>query len=159
MPRHPSTRLLFATVLKAGAVGFLVMPVAGTVTKPFLGWHVWQYGKRVAALVITAPNAFHLLCQALLLAWLAATPLVWLLLRRPSAPHLLVGAGYGCLYYAATNLVALPLLFGDPFPWQQGVAYWAQPLVVHIAFGVAAAWVARRSLPDPGATPAPGIHP
>lgn len=164
MPRFPSTRSLIRTVLVAGTVGALAMPVAGTATKPFLGWHVWLYGKRVASMYIAEPNALHLLVQSFLLAWLAATPLVWLLLRRSPAWPLLVGAGYGGAYYAVTNMVALPLFFGDPLPWQQSTAHLVQPLIVHVAFGVGVAWVARRSAgapprPDTGTARAPGLPP
>ena len=140
----PARRLLI-TVLKAGTVGFFAMPVVGTATKPFLSWHVWQYGKRVAALYIAEPNAAHLLVQGLLVAWLAAAPLVLFVLRRPVASPVLIGAGYGCAYYAATNMLTLPLLFGDALPWQQSTAHLVQPLLLHIAFGICVAWVARRS--------------
>jgi len=139
----PSRRLL-VEALKAGSVGAFAMPIAGTLTKPFFGWHVWQYGKRFAQLFVENATPGLLLVQHLLWSWGSALLLIALLRKVNIGAPVLLSAVVGGIYYFLVNAVALPLYFGDPMPWRQGLAYVVQPLVVLVAFAVCVSLVARR---------------
>ena len=55
-------------------------------------------------------------------SWLAAIPLLLLLVRYRRLPLLLVGRLYGLGFYVLVNSLLLPLAFGDPSIWKLGIA-------------------------------------
>lgn len=136
-------RRLFVETIKAGTVAAFAMPIAGTLTKPFLGWHVHQYGRKVAELFMVDPTPPVFFAQHVVWSWIAALLLILLLNRLDPRVPILVGAGVGLGYGTAVNLLALPLVFGDPLPWQASMSDLIQPLVVCTAFGACVAWVAQ----------------
>ena len=76
-------------------------------------------------------------------SWLAAIPLLLLLIRCRQPPSLVVGLLYGLGFYVLVNSLLLPLVFGDLTPWKLGVATVAPSLLVHLAYGGALALSAR----------------
>jgi uncharacterized membrane protein YagU involved in acid resistance len=137
-------RALLLETFKSGTIAAFAMPLAGTLTKPFFGGHVWQYGKKVAELYVENPTPMILLAQSLIFAWAAALLLLILLVKMTPALPVVFGAAYGLMYYMLTTMSVLPLYFGDPLPWNQGPAFIIQPLIVHVVFGACVALISRR---------------
>jgi hypothetical protein len=52
-----------------------------------------------------------------------------------------MGAALGATYYLHVNALALPMYFGDPLLWEQGLSYVVQPLIVLVSFGACVAYV------------------
>jgi len=112
------------------------------------GLRINEYGRKTLELVVgdVAPP-LHLaltLVQHLLISWAAAVPLL-LVLRGIERRVLRVGVGtlYGAAFYVAVNSFALPLWFGDPTPWQLGLATVVPSLVVHLVYGAVVGLAAR----------------
>ena len=138
------SRRLLMEALKSGTVGAFAMPIAGTLTKPFFGWHVWQYGKKSAQLITENVTPAAMFAQHMLWSWVSALLLIGLLLRTPRGTPVLIGGAVGVAYYFLVNATMLPLYFGDPFPWQQSISHVVQPLVVLVAFAMCVAFVSSR---------------
>lgn len=129
--------------LIAGTAAALAMMPAGFIFRA-LGMRVGHYGPKFAGLYLTDPGPLALFAQHLVLGWVSVLPLCWLAWeRRPPSHAVRMGAVYGAAYYVAVNSLALPLYFGDPLPWQLGIDVMVPSLVVHIVFGVVAAWAMR----------------
>jgi len=131
---RPWQRWLFE-MLRSGTIASLVMMPPGFVFQR-LGWRVGHYGPKFAQLYAEQPGPALLFVQHLVIGWVSALPLLWLLWRggfgqRPVAAGLLYGAGY----YVLVNALALPLAFGDPLPWLLGWRTVLPSLVVHLVFG------------------------
>lgn len=139
-------RHLLIEALKSGTVAAFAMPVAGSLTKPIFGWHVWQYGKRVSQLFVDNPTPSILLVHHMVWAWVAAALLIIFLRKQASSWPVLLGGAVGAIYYFLVNALALPMYFGDPMPWQQGVSYVVQPLIVLVVFGACVAYISRSYL-------------
>ena len=137
--------------VRSGTIAALAMMPFGLLFK-LLELRVGFYGPKFGALLFGAPSAFVLFLQHLVLGWLSALPLLWLLLRlQRRYPAVLVGAVYGLAYYVLVNSLALPLYFGDATPWQLGFSYIYPSLFIHLVFGAsiglsARAFVARTGL-------------
>jgi uncharacterized membrane protein YagU involved in acid resistance len=139
--KHTCT--LAAESVIAGTFGALAMMPVGYFFRA-LEMRVGHYGPKFAALYLTAPGPAVLFLQHIVLGWLSAVPLALAPLHNMSTRQALgLGAAYGVLYYLLVNSIALPLYFGDPLPWNLGVAVVIPSLVVHVAFGVAVAYAAR----------------
>jgi hypothetical protein len=112
------------------------------------GLRINEYGRKTLELLVgeVAPPLHTVLTfvQHLLISWLAAIPLLWLLPRIRSRPsRVLAGAAYGAGFYAVANSWALPLLFGDPTPWELGFETVYPSLAVHLVYGLVIGWAAR----------------
>lgn len=143
---HSLTAALLKESIRSGTIASLVMMPAGFVFK-FFGLRVGHYGPKVADLLFGSNDPVLLFTQHLVIGWLSALPLVWLLMQSPfknwsRAAAAGVGAVYGAGYYVAVNALALPLFFADPLPWALGVAVIAPSLVVHLIFGASIAFTA-----------------
>lgn len=139
--RHLS---LLKETLRSGTIASLVMMPFGFIFK-LLDLRVGHYGPKLAALVFGESTWAVLLVQHLVIGWVSTLPLLLLLVRFKSvdAPVAL-GAAYGLAYYVVVNSLALPLLFGDPTPWQSGLNVIYPSLLVHVVFGVCIGLTSRR---------------
>lgn len=73
-----------------------------------------------------------------------AAPLVAILLRVRHRAAIAIGLLYGASVWLVVNSLALPVIFGQPTPWQIGPsAIWGS-LIVHLLFGLVVALVSRR---------------
>lgn len=116
-----------------------------------LGLRVNEYGKKTLELLVgdVAPPLHYGLTfvQHLVISWLAAVPLLLLLVGIANRrTRLIAGAAYGAAFYAAVNSLALPIAFGDPTPWEIGFATVYPSLVIHLIYGVVIAMMARTGL-------------
>ncbi len=79
-----------------------------------------------------------------IISWSAAIPLLLSLLATyGKAPPLLIGALYSIGFYVAVNSIVLPLIFGDPTPWQLGASFVYPSLIVHLVYGLTVVVAAR----------------
>lgn len=134
--------------VRSGTIAALAMMPAGLLFKA-LGLRVGHYGPKLAEWLFGEPTRALLFAQHIVLGWVSALPLLWLLPRvRGLRARLALGTLYGAAYYIALNSLALPWFFGDPTPWQLGVDVVYPSLLVHLVFGLSiaitsAAFVAR----------------
>lgn len=146
---------MFREVLRAGSLsGLAMIPFAALFRS--LGLRVNEYGRKSLELLVgDVAGPVHgvlTLIQHLVISWVAAVPLLLFLRRTESRrQRLAAGALYGLVFYVVVNSLALPFAFGDPTPWQLGLATVYPSLVIHVVYGVVLAFVAR---PGPGAAAA-----
>ena len=130
--------------VRSGTIASLVMMPLGFLFK-LLDLRVGYYGPKLAAVLFGEPTRFVLFAQHLVLGWMSALPLLLILVYRSSASApTAVGAVYGVGYYAVVNSLLLPLLFGDPTPWQLGLSFVYPSLLVHAVFGASIGFTCRR---------------
>jgi uncharacterized membrane protein YagU involved in acid resistance len=115
-------------------------------TNSWVSWHVWQYGGRIEKLFADEPTPIIGLFLHLAWAWILAVLLIVVLRKIASRAPVLMGAALGATYYLLVNALALPMYFGDPLPWEQGLSYVVQPLIVLVSFGACVAYMSRRFL-------------
>jgi uncharacterized membrane protein YagU involved in acid resistance len=113
-----------------------------------LGLRVNEYGRKTLEWIVgdlSGPHQLILtLVQHLVISWIAAAPLLLLLpALADRRARLLAGAAYGAAFYVAFNSFALPLAFGDPTPWQLGLATVYPSLFIHLVYGLTVAAMAR----------------
>lgn len=141
-PLTKVTRLLMASLL-TGTLGAVAMMPFGKLFST-LGLRVGHYGPKFADWLFGSSGSLLLLVQHFVLGWLSALPLLLLFAWPPAASRPMLSGGlYGLAYYLLVNSLGLPLLFGDPLPWQLGLATVLPSLVVHLVFGLSVAWAAR----------------
>lgn len=134
--------------IRSGTIAALSMMPFGFAFR-MAGMRVGHYGPKFAALYVDDPGPVVLFAQHLIIGWASALPFLWLLARlRPPVSPALAGALYGIAYYVAVNSLALPLAFGDPLPWQLGIATVVPSLTIHVVFGLSlgitgARWLRR----------------
>lgn len=106
---------------------------------------IGHYGPKLAAQLFGGePNMMVLFAQHLVIGWASALPLLVLLVRfRGLAAPAAIGAVYGAAYYVIVNSLALPLLFGDPTPWQLEFDVIYPSLLAHVIFGLCIGLTAR----------------
>jgi uncharacterized membrane protein YagU involved in acid resistance len=122
--------------VRSGTIAALVMMPFGILFK-FLDLRVGYYGPKLGALLFGEPTRFVLFLQHLVLGWVSALPLLFILVRlRGTAAPVAVGAAYGLAYYVVVNSFALPLFFRDPTPWQLGFSYIYPSVFIHLVFGI-----------------------
>ncbi|MBX3027126.1 hypothetical protein KF840_19665 [bacterium] len=146
MPGRSLTPPLVRDALRAGTIaGIAMIPFAAVFRAADL--RVNEYGRKTLALLVgdVPPPAHHLLTfvQHLVISWTAAVPL--LLILRGVADRrrrVLVGLAYGAAFYVAVNSLALPFAFGDPTPWQLGLATIVPSLTIHLVYGGVLGWMA-----------------
>jgi uncharacterized membrane protein YagU involved in acid resistance len=130
-----STSRIIIESIKLGTIASLAMMPFGFIFR-VAELRVGHYGPKFAGLFVDDPSPLFLFAQHIVLGWLSALPLIaFFVLCRVPTLHLGWGALYGVLYYIAVNSLMLPLYFGDPLPWQLGIATIIPSLVVHIVFG------------------------
>ena len=139
----PRAALLKESV-RSGTIASLVMMPLGFLFK-VLDLRVGHYGPKLAAVLFGESTRLVLFLQHLAIGWVSALPLLLILIYVPalSAP-VATGALYGIGYYAVVNSLALPLLFGDPTPWQLGFSFVYPSLLVHLVFGVSIGLTSRK---------------
>lgn len=137
------SRALLWETLRSGTIASLVIvPLAPLFT--WMGLRIGHYGPKFAALFIEHPQQWMLFVQHMVIGWISAIPLLWVLAATPAGRHpLIVGAAYGAAYYVAVNSLALPLFFGDPTPWQLGWATVLPSLIGHVVYGVSIGFTSR----------------
>lgn len=146
----------FKESLRSGTIAALAMMPFGFVFK-LLDLRVGYYGPKFGALLFGEPNRFVLFLQHLVLGWVSALPLLWILVRwHGKAAPLAVGAAYGLAYYVLVNSLALPLYFGDATPWQLGLSFIYPSALVHLVFGVCIAATSRKFVARELASGSPG---
>lgn len=136
-------RALLRETLRSGTIASLVIvPLAPLFT--WMGLRIGHYGPKFAALFIDDPQRWMLFAQHMVIGWISAVPLLWMLAttlagRRP----LISGAAYGAAYYVAVNSLALPLYFGDATPWQLGCSTVLPSLIGHVVYGASIGLTSR----------------
>lgn len=134
---------LFVESVWSGTIASLAIIPLGPIFKA-AGLRIGHYGPKFAALFFDDPQPWQLFAQHLVIGWISAFPLLFLLVKtRVGNRPLLTGALYGAAYYVAVNSLALPLYFGDTLPWQLGLRTIVPSLVGHIAFGLAIGFASR----------------
>ncbi len=134
--------------LRAGTIAGLAMIPLGLLFSG-LGLRINEYGHKLVQLFFGQfPKAVRLalfVLEYFVVSWMAAIPLLLLLVRYRRPPPLMVGLLYGLGFYGLVNSLLLPLAFGDPSPWKLGIATVAPSLLVHLVYGGALALSARVS--------------
>lgn len=150
---RPAPPLLIES-LRSGTIASLALMPLGLAFRA-LELRIGHYGPKFAALYVDDPQPALLFAQHLVIGWVSALPLLWLLARGigRNAP-VLAGAAYGAAYYVLINALALPLFFGDPLPSQLGASTVLPSLIAHMAFGAVISWAARGFLARQSAAPA-----
>ena len=137
---------LLREALRAGTIAGLAMIPVGLLFSG-LGLRINVYGQKLVQLFFGQfPKAVRFalfVLEHFVVSWLAAIPLLLLLVRYRRLPPLLVGLLYGLLFYVLVNSLLLPLAFGDPSPWTLGIATVTPSLLVHLVYGGALALSAR----------------
>jgi len=130
--------------LRSGTIASIAMMPVGFVFKS-LHLRVGYYGPKLAEALFGNPPEILLIAQHLAIGCLSAIPLLLALatLKDRISP-VLVGTGYGVGYYLLINSLALPLIFGDPTPWELGLDFVYPSLVVHIVFGASIGLTSRK---------------
>ena len=139
---------LIREALRSGTLaGLAMIPFAAVFRSR--GLRINEYGRKTLEMVVgdVSPRVHDALTlvQHLVISWIAAVPLLWIV-RRIDDPRLAVAAGatYGAGLYVVLNSWALPFAFGDPTPWQLGFDTVYPSLVVHLVYGCSLAWLAHR---------------
>lgn len=134
---------LMREMLRSGTIASLVIvPLAPLFM--WMGLRIGHYGPKFAALFVDDPQPWMLFAQHMIIGWISAVPLLWILVTTPLGRRpLIAGASYGAAYYVAVNSLALPLSFGDPTPWQLGWATVLPSLVGHMAYGLSIGLTSR----------------
>lgn len=141
---------IHACVLAGMIASLAMIPVGGAFR--LLGLRVGFYGPKFAGLYLESAGPVALFLQHLALGWLSVVPLALILrLPIPGRHALTSGLLFGAAYYVVVNSLVLPWYFGDPSPWVLGFSTVMPSLMVHLVFGVSAAWVLRRFDGDPDA--------
>jgi hypothetical protein len=138
---------LIRETLRCGTLAGLAMVPFAAVFRAH-GLRINEYGRKTLELAVgPLAEPLHTMLtfvQHLLISWIVAVPLLLAFARVPGrASRLLVGALYGAGFYVIVNSFALPLLFGDPTPWQLGAPTVTPSLLVHLVYGVVIGWAAR----------------
>ena len=133
-------------VLWSGTIGGLAMIPFAAVFRA-CGLRVNEYGRKTLVLLVgeQSPPVYYLLTfiQHIVISWIAAVPLLFLLGRARNQPRVLVGALYGVAFYCGVNSLFLPLAFGDPTPWSLGFSTVYPSFLLHLVFGIIVALTAR----------------
>jgi hypothetical protein len=137
---------LIRRALRTGTAAGLAMIPFGVVFRIF-GLRINEYGRKTLALVVgevRPPGAILLaLLQHLVISWIVAVPLLFLLDRMAHRrTRVLVGMAYGAAFYAIVNSLVLPFAFDDPTPWQLGLDAVYPSLTVHLVYGAVIALMA-----------------
>ncbi len=141
-------RQLLKESIKSGTIASLVMMPFGFLFK-FFGLRVGHYGPKLAAVLFDEPTALLQFAQHIVIGWLSALPLLIILSRyRGSFTPIAMGSAYGIAYYLIVNSLALPMLFGEPTPWQLGFNFIYPSLSVHIVFGASIGFTASKFSED-----------
>lgn len=133
-------RALAGEALRSGTLAGLAMVPFAALFRA-VGLRINEYGRKTLELVVgnVAPPLHYALtlAQHLLISWVVAVPLLWLLARIDGRrTRVLVGALYGAAFYVVVNAWALPLYFGDPTPWALGMETVVPSLAIHLVYGV-----------------------
>lgn len=143
------TALLSATLRSGTIASLVIVPLA-----PLFGWmglRIGHYGPKFAALFVDHPQRWMLVAQHMVIGWISAIPLLWMLAAtRAGRRPLTSGAVYGTVYYIAVNALALPFYFGDPTPWELGWSTVLPSLIGHVMYGASVALTSRRFISDWG---------
>jgi uncharacterized membrane protein YagU involved in acid resistance len=145
--RHTRARSVPAIVagrsVAAGVLGGVAMVPVGMALLA-AGLEVNKYGQLLIERVLGQFLYSAMAIEHFAVSIALAVPFVALQLRRPSRHTVLLGAGYGALAWLLVNSLALPVVFGQPTPWQLGVSAIWPSLLVHVVYGLVLALVVSR---------------
>lgn len=128
-------KALLIEAIRSGTVASLVIMPLGPAFKA-AGLRIGHYGPKFAALFFDNPQPWLLFVQHLVIGWVSALPLLWVIAQSGAGKHpVAAGLAYGAIYYVIVNSLALPLYFGDPLPWQLGAATVLPSLFGHMVYG------------------------
>jgi uncharacterized membrane protein YagU involved in acid resistance len=137
-------KALLIESIRSGTIAALVIVPLSPLFKA-MGLRIGHYGPKFAALFFNDPQPWLLFVQHLVVGWLSALPLLFILLRTPTGTRAaLWGALYGAAYYVIVNSLALPLYFADALPWQLGAATVLPSLIGHIIYGTSISLTSKR---------------
>jgi len=141
--------MMIGEALRSGTIAGLAMIPFAAVFR-FCGLRINEYGRKTLELLVgdVAPplHVFLTLVQHLVISWVVAVPLLWLVRGMGDRrARVLVGTTYGAAFYVAVNSFALPFAFGDPTPWALGFGAVYPSLVIHLVYGFAVALTASPS--------------
>jgi uncharacterized membrane protein YagU involved in acid resistance len=142
-------------VLRSGTLAGVAMVPFAAIFRA-LGLRINEYGRKTLELVVgEVASPLHdvlTFIQHLMISWIAAVPLIWLLARiEGRGARVAMGALYGGGFYVVVNSWALPLVFGDPTPWSLGLATVYPSVVVHLVYGIVLGLTARTPVVPRGA--------
>ncbi len=138
----------------AGLAGGLAMVPTGLVLRFAFGLSVNVYGELVVLRIAGLLDPLLLAVEHLIVSLAMAAPLVGILHRVGHRAAIAIGLLYGGSAWLVVNSLALPVIFGQPTPWQIGPsAIWGS-LLVHLVFGLVVALVSRRLAAAPCPSPA-----
>lgn len=134
--------LLWETLRSGTIASLVIVPLAPLFT--WMGLRIGHYGPKFAALFVDDPQLWVLFAQHMVIGWVSAVPLLWMLAGTAAGRYPLVsGAAYGAAYYVAVNSLALPLYFGDATPWQLGWSTVLPSLIGHVVYGTSVGLTSR----------------
>lgn len=139
--------LFFREVFRAGTIASIAMVPFGLIFS-MLGLRINHYGQKIILLLFSdfPPGLRFVLfiLEHLIVSWVAAIPLVMMLLIYRQISPVILGILYGVVFYVFINSLLLPIAFGDVTPWQLSFTKAILPsLLVHIIYGATIALFTR----------------
>ena len=142
------------SIAMAGFAGGLAMVPIGLVLRFAFGLPVNVYGELVVLRIAGRLDPLLLAAEHLIVSLAMAAPLIGILHRVRQRAAIAIGLLYGGSAWLIVNSLALPVIFGQPTPWQIGPsAIWGS-LTVRLVFGLVVALVSRRLAAAPRRSPA-----
>lgn len=138
---------VFREILRAGTIASIVMVPFGLLFS-MLGLRINHYGQKIILLLFSdfPPGLRFILFvfEHVIVSWVAAIPLIMMLLIYRQISPVILGILYGIVFYVFINSLFLPLVFGDVIPWQLSFTKAILPsLLVHMVYGATIALVTR----------------
>ena len=132
-----------AAAVRAGTMGSVAMIPVGLAIRRGLGGAVNVYGELVVERLLGRVVPWALAVEHVLISWVLALPVVWMVRRWPDVRAVPAGVVYGAAIWGVINSFSLPLLFGRPTPWEVGWSAIWPSLTVHVVYSVATTAVAK----------------
>jgi uncharacterized membrane protein YagU involved in acid resistance len=138
-------------VLRAGILAGLAMVPFAAVFRA-RGLRINEYGRKTLELFVghvTEPaHTVLTFVQHLLISCVVTVPILLVIARVPRRrDRIWIAVVYGAGFYVVVNSLLLPLVFGDPTPWQLGFETVYPSLFIHLVYGFVIGWVARPPTP------------
>lgn len=138
---------VFRETFRAGTLASIAMIPFGLIFS-ILGLRINHYGQKIILLFFSDFPAglrfMMFVIEHLIISWIAAIPLIMMLLIYRQIAPVILGILYGVAFYVCINSLLLPLAFGDLTPWRLPFTKAILPsLLVHIVYGATIALVTR----------------